>query len=280
MGDIGPDDVPERDQGEEEEQEQEFGEGEGFELEGREEEEEEPGGEEVPPVTPPAEEAAAEEPPRPPGPDIGDYLGTAWDLVIHNAVLAIVGFLVVWAITAFSSILIVGPLLLGGPLLFGYLRVLQKRLDGEPAEFGEIFGGFQDFGKALATYLLVALVAIGISVLITLAIVLLCLIPCAGWVLAVLLAVGAQIIITAALFFVFPIAALSNVPATESIGRSIRFCIRNFGHMLLLALVTSLIAAAGSLACGVGGILTVPIALAMMVVAYNRWYLPAAEQGV
>ncbi len=268
MGDIGPEDVPERQEGEEEE----------LELEPLKEPEPEPGeGEQVPPDEPGGEVAAAPEPERPPKPDIGAYLKTSWDLVIQNPVLTIVGFLVVWAIIMVSVVTIVGPIVLAGPLLFGYLRVMQTRLNGEPAVFGDLFGGFKDFGKGLVTFVLAFLISLGISMPALLLTLGLGFIPCIGWVLGVLFSIAASIFIAGALFFLFPIAALSDVGAGQAVAASFRFCFRHPVQVFLLALVTSIVGTAGSVACGLGWILTMPIALAMTVVAYNRYYLPAAE---
>ena len=217
-------------------------------------------------------------PPPPPGeglaPDmnLGRYLTAAWNLVTKDIVLFIVGYLVVLAILAVSSLVIVGPIVLGGPLLFGYVRVVQARLNNQPAAFGDLFQGFKDFGKAFVTVLLLALIGLGVGIVN----IILMLIPIIG----ILAALALGIVFGAMIFFVMPIAALSEVSPVQAISRSIKFCFANFWKVLLLSFVLGLIAAAGGLGCGVGALLTVPLALAAGVVAYNEYYLPKAVEAV
>jgi len=175
-----------------------------------------------------------------------------------------------------SLITVVGPLIIGGPLVFGFVRVIQKRYQGQPAEIGDIFQGFQDFSKGLVTILL--LFVCGIAVWIPLFIVNLILhfVPILGPLVAGLLTFATMLLVQAALFFVIQIAALSPVQPMDAIKQSIRFFVANLGPMILLALVTMVIAMAGVVACGVGIFFTVPLALIIEVVAYNEYFLPHA----
>jgi uncharacterized membrane protein len=216
----------------------------------------------------------------PPKPDIGEYLSEAWDVVINNAVLLILGFFVLYVILALASCTIIGGLIVAGPLAFGYLRVLDRRMREEPAEFGDLFGGFQDFGKALVTYLLVFGISLAVSIVVVLVAIVLMLIPCLGQILAVLLMIAAQVFLAAALLFVFPVAALSDRRPGEALKQSVAFCRANLWPTVLFALVVLLIAGAGSLVCGVGTVLTAPIAIAMVVKAYHDYYLPNAPEDV
>lgn len=218
--------------------------------------------------TPPPPEAAPEM-------DMGGYLSRAWNLVIGDFVLLVLGWVVVALI---MGVPLVG-FVIGGPLMLGYVRVVQKRINGEPAEFGEIFKGFQDFGKGFLTLLLQALVGLGVSIPIIVVAVVLSFVPCAGVVLTVVVAFAGFVVMHTFLFFVWQIAALTDASPTDALSQSFRFAMANFGPMFLLALVVGLVGAAGSLVC-LGHFFTVPIAIAAGVYAYNEYFLPKAQDAV
>lgn len=237
--------------------------------------EEEPDAGQEPGPVPPSEPGPEWE-----GPDIGQYLSDGWNVVIANPVLLIVGCVVISLILAFSVIVVVGPLVLGGPLLFGYVQVVNKLLAGEPAEFGELFDGFKDFKRALVTGLLVFVIALAVWAVAVVPFIVLRLVPCVGPFLNVFVVTAMQICLTAALYFTFPIAVLSGAAPAVALKRSVTFFGEHPWRMLLLGLVTQVIAGAGSIACGVGSFLTVPVALGMHVAAYHKYYLPNVEAEV
>ena len=211
-------------------------------------------------------------PPGGPDMDLGGYISTAWNLVTGDFVLFVIGYLIVAAILTISSITIVGPIIIGGPLMFGYIRVIQKRLKDEPAGIGDVFQGFKDFGKGFLTILLLTLIFLGVAVVQ----VVLGFIPVLGF----LLGIAVSLLAGAMFFFVMPIAALSDTSPTDAVSRSVKFCFANFWKMVLLSLVLGLIATAGALACGIGALFTVPLALVATVAAYNQYYLPKAQDAV
>ena len=211
-------------------------------------------------------------PPGGPDMDLGGYISTAWNLVTGDFVLFVIGYLIVAAILTISSITIVGPIIIGGPLMFGYIRVIQKRLKDEPAGIGDVFQGFKDFGKGFLTILLLTLIFLGVAVVQ----VVLGFIPVLGF----LLGIAVSLLAGAMFFFVMPIAALSDTSPTDAVSRSVKFCFANFWKMVLLSLVLGLIATAGALACGIGALFTIPLALVATVAAYNQYYLPKAQDAV
>jgi len=212
--------------------------------------------------------------------DLGSYLSQAWTLVSEEPMLFIVAFLVLFLLSAVSSIVVVGPLIIGGPLLFGYLDIIQKRIEGEPAEIGDVFGGFARFRKSLVTFLLIAAIGLGVGVLQAGAIFGLRLVPCLGSMIGYVLPAAVQVLLGAALFFVFPIAVFSDTSPTEAIGDSFAFCRENPRPTILLSLVTQVLASIGVVACGVGYFLTAPLAITMMVIAYNEYYVPNAPKNI
>ncbi|MBL7224219.1 MAG: hypothetical protein ISS72_10220 [Candidatus Brocadiae bacterium] len=231
-----------------------------------------------PEPAPAAEAPAAAAPPSPPPQgegvpmQIGAYISKGWEVVKADPVLFILGYLVIGAIIGATGGILFGP------MMFGYLRVAQKRLKGEPAEFGDLFCGFQDFGKGLITWLLLAAVGCVAGIIYVIAI-LLWFIPCIGWLLGFVVMLAVSLFMGAACYFVVPNAALSDASPVDSLKASFRFCFAHFLQVLLLSLVTGLVAGAGGIVCCIGIYVTAPIALVASVVAYNEFYLPNAAQG-
>lgn len=232
---------------------------------------------EQPPASRPQEEPQTQEPPVPEVQaefsegsaaahlNLGAYITRAWDLTTRDFVNVVVGYLIVAAILGASVITLVGPLILTGPLLFGYLWLIQKRLKGEAATVGSVFDGFKDFQKPfLAGLLLVVMVVIlaGINLLLNF-------IPLVGQLATLVL----SFFVGSLLYFYLPVAAFSDASPLEALLRSCRFCLDHIGPMLLLNLVTSAIMFGGILVCGIGMIFTVPFAMVICVVAYNEYYL-------
>jgi hypothetical protein len=204
--------------------------------------------------------------------ELGAYVSKAWDLMKGNLVLLIVTYLIIAIIL---NIPLVG-LIIGGPVMFGFIRIIQKRYKGEPAEIGQVFDGFKDFSKGLVTFLLMFAVAICVAIPVVVAIIILSFIPVCGALLGFLIYIAAILAIWTALYFVLPITALSDVAPVDAIKKGFKFMTANIGPMILLGLVTTLIGMAGTIACGIGVLFTAPMAMAIVVIAYNEWYLPNA----
>ena len=224
----------------------------------------------------PSEESP--EPRRESEPDIGLYVSRAWGLLSADPLLFIVGFLLVCVLITASLVGVVVPLIIGGPLLFGYVGIIQDRLDGKPAEIGDIFDGFQRFRKSFLTFLLLFGIGVGAGLLQVLGSIILGLIPCVGTMLGYAVPPAVQVLLGAALFFVLPVAALTEDPPLEAVRKSIFFCRDNPGPTLLLSLVTQVLASVGLLACLVGYFVTAPLAFIVMVIAYHEYYVPNATE--
>jgi uncharacterized membrane protein len=206
--------------------------------------------------------------------ELGVYVSKAWNLMKQNALLLIVTYLIAAII---ASIPLVG-LIIGGPVMFGFIRIIQKRYKGEPAEIGQVFDAFKtDFSKGLVTFLLVAAVFLVIFIpAFVIFMVFNFFIPCVGTVLGFLIYIAAMLAFGASIYFVLDIAALSNVAPVDAIKKGFKFMMANLGPMILLSLVTGLIAGAGAIACGIGVWFTAPMSMVIAVIAYNEWYLPNA----
>lgn len=204
---------------------------------------------------------------------LGPFVSKAWALVTANLVLLIVSYLIV---AILAGIPLVG-LIIGGPLMFGFLRIVQKRYKGEPAEIGQVFDGFKDFSKGLVTMLLILVVALCVFVpLVIIVLVLSWISACIGTPIGIVLYLCAVLALSAGLYFVMPIAALSDKQPLDAIKCNVKFLQANPKPMVILAIVTALISMAGAIACGVGVLFTVPLAMTISVIAYNEYYLPNA----
>jgi hypothetical protein len=209
--------------------------------------------------------------------DLGAYISKAWKLVTADLVLFVVGFLIVMAIIVGSMIVVVGPIFVGGPLMIGFIRVIQKRMNGEPAAIGDIFNGFKDFTRGLVVVLLLLLVAIVVAIPVVIINIVLAFIPCLGQIAAFVVNLAVGLGLGTCLFFVWPLAALTEIPPVDCISKSIKFAFANFGPVLLLAFVAGLIGEAGVIACGIGVLFTVPLAEAIRVAAYNDYYVRKSQ---
>lgn len=236
----------------------------------------------APPATPPPVPAA--DAGTGPGdgqePDIGAYVKRGWDLVAAEPALLIAGYAILAIIIIVSAVVVVGPFILCGPLLVAYYRVIAKLLDGKPAEFGELFAGFDEFGRLAVAGALFCGVQLGVGIILTGLNFVLGHVPCIGSIIGMLLGLAAGVALAGALFFFFPIVAFSAAAPVDALSESMRFAQSNMKPMLLLGLVWLGLALLGSLVCGVGAFVTVPIAMVMQVEAYQRYYLPRAGQTV
>lgn len=200
------------------------------------------------------------------GLDVGRYLSRAWEITLQNFALVVLGYVLVVVIIALSAIVVVGPFILAGPLMLGYLRAIQKRLHGEPATIGTIVDGFQDFGKGIVTFLLLC----GLGLVLSLVQILLQFIPVLGQLLSVI----AALVFASLISFVFQIAALSSASPTDAISRSIKFGMARFWPVLGLTVLLILVNTAGVLLCCVGMLFTTPLVMVAWVVAYEEYFLP------
>jgi len=73
---------------------------------------------------------------------------------LHGSWLAAVGVVAVYCIIlGASGFLAIGPLIIGGPLIFGLLGYFLKKARGELAEIENLFDGFKLFGPTFLLFL-------------------------------------------------------------------------------------------------------------------------------
>lgn len=189
--------------------------------------------------------------------DIGSCLSRGWEILKADFWGMLGAFLVLFVLVIGLSVLSLIPLLgilinviVAPALSLGAVTWFLARSRNEPAPLGLIFSGFSRFGEALALYLVA-----GILVLVGL---LFCILP--GIYLAI--AWGAS----------WPLLADRKGGFWECMEMSRRAITAHFGWALLLYLVLSLVGIAGILACGLGLIVTLPLAYFAGAVAYLRLF--------
>ena len=217
----------------------------------------------------------------------GNALSRGFDLYKENAgpfigfiLIMMIIMMIVGAVPVLGTI--VTSIFIGPQLLAGFYMVCRKADRGEPYEFGEFFKGFDHWRELATTYAIMFLVyAVLIIIPVTYLV---------GWSFfqdfeQIILEGGspfAQVSWTFMLFliplfylavswiFVTPIVVfhgLSNIEALEASRRvASRFWLPLFGYFI----VASIIAMLGILACGIGIIITLPIAYTCIYSAYDE----------
>ncbi len=189
--------------------------------------------------------------------DLGACLGRAWDLLkadfwgVLGAMLALM--VINGALTLVSMIPILGILvvvLLSPPLGLGAVSWFVARARGGRPGIGVLFSGFSRFGESLALYLVGALlILVGF---------LFCILP--GIYLALAWAAAA------------PLLADRRGGFWECLEMSRQALTAHFGWLLLFCIMMGLVAASGVLLCGVGLLVTAPLAYLAYAVAYVRLF--------
>src|SRR3954453_1030717 len=174
--------------------------------------------------------------------ETGRWIGEGWRLVkddLGNYVLLAIVFVILNAVV---------PLILQGPLLVGFHIFTMKKLSNRRPEFADLFKGFNYFVPALVASLVIAIF--------TFAGTLLCIIP--GLVVAAMYKFTYLFILDKRMDF-WP-----AMQASHSIVKNDYFGFTMF--LILMALVNLL----GVLCCVVGILITIPVTMAAITVAYQE----------
>ena len=170
----------------------------------------------------------------------GRWMGEGWNLVkadLGNYILISLIFF-----------LLNGVPLIWGALIAGFHIFTMKKIMGRPAEFGDLFKGFNFFIPTMVAYLLIALF--------TLAGTLLCIIP--GLVVAAMYKFTYLFIVDKRMDFWPAMQASHAVVKNDYFG---------FTMFLLLAFLVNVL---GFLCCIVGLLVTIPATFAAITVAYKE----------
>ena len=156
---------------------------------------------------------------------------------------------------------------LSGPMSVGLILITLALLDKkEPKpQAGDIFQGFSYFLQSFLYFLALIIVAmIGFLIL--------NFIPCLGQILGMLYVYALQALTMFSLFLI----ADRKMEFIDAIKASVDIVKTNFWPFLGLSVVASIIASLGSILCGIGVVLTMPIYFCIIAVAYRNVVTPPA----
>ncbi len=128
--------------------------------------------------------------------------------------------------------------LLTGPMMVGYMRMIQRADEGSKIEIADVFKGFDDFVPALLAVLISSIV-VGIGFM-------LCVLP--GLLISALVPTAAYLV------------AVGEKDGINAIKRAFDAVKANLMGAFFCSLLLGIIGSLGSLLCGVGIVLTLPIA--------------------
>ena len=83
---------------------------------------------------------------------VGDCLSGAWGTFKKNVLTHVVCTLLVMVVAGISAGL------LAGPMMVGYMRIIERETRGEAVQIGDVFRGFDDFVPAFVAGLISSLV--------------------------------------------------------------------------------------------------------------------------
>jgi len=182
--------------------------------------------------------------------DVGALLGEAWRVLQANAVTLVVANLIVLVLVGLSNVIPfgIGPLLLMGPLQLGLYGIASRAVAGQRPEVGQVFDGFKEFLPAFMTGLLVG-VFVGIGSV-------LCVLP------------GILVAILYLPVYLFILDGEKEFWAAMEASRVMVWNnIANWGILFLVIFGLNL---AGAVLCGIGLLVSLPISLLLVTLAYNE----------
>ncbi|MBR2940184.1 MAG: hypothetical protein IKC14_02625 [Kiritimatiellae bacterium] len=187
---------------------------------------------------------------------IGDAISAGWNIYKDNFGLVFLGCLITWLVSAVSCNVCLGPLLCG---MFMVLARIIKKSEPKP-EVGDVFKGFDKF---LPAFLLVLVCGICYFVLQCI----LLIIPIIGWILLFIVAFAYGPILTWALMLI----ANRDMKWTEAVGFVLKATFNGkFTMPIVLGILAGIIGVVGIIACGIGIIFTMPLAVCIYAAAYEQ----------
>jgi hypothetical protein len=229
--------------------------------------------------------------------DIGGYLNQAWQLfksdpgsIIGTTVLVGLCLIVASFIPYLGTIL---GAVFGGPLMGGLYLFYLKKIRGQTATLGDGFSGFGPrFGQLLLARFIPNLLA-GLALIPVVIVVVMLLffsmgplknpgptslssltfgVPLVIGGLFVLAGVCVMIYLAYCWFFTLWLVADKNMTFWPAMSLSRAVVRKHWWQTFLLGIVSGLLTAAGVLMCGVGLLVTAPVAIAMWAYAYEKLF--------
>jgi hypothetical protein len=189
--------------------------------------------------------------------DIGSAVSRGWALVRDNMAVLVGATLLGWLITIGLAFVPVIGWAVGFVLLGGLDYMFLRRIRGEEIQIGDLFAGFN---IALLHLVLVGLVK---ALLTSLGLVL-CVLP------GIYLGVG--------YVFALPLVIDKKMDFWPAMEVSRQVVHRHWWSVFALVIVVGLIAFVGCIACFVGLLITIPVASAALMYAYEDLFGPQVAQ--
>jgi hypothetical protein len=185
--------------------------------------------------------------------DIGGAVSRGWALVRDNMAVLIGATLLAWLVALGLSVVPVLGWVVGFVIMGGLDYVFIRRIRGEVVQIGDVFVGFNEAFLHLAMAGLVKWLLTGLGFI-------LCIVP------GIYLGVG--------YVFALPLVIDKKMEFWPAMEVSRRVVHQHWWSIFALVIVLSLIVLAGLLVCGVGALVTVPIATAALMYVYEDLFGP------
>lgn len=209
--------------------------------------------------------------------DIGKYFNKSLELFQKNWQPFVIYSLVSAVIITLASFTFIGLFFVMYPLIMGFVIGAERAENKMSLELGDFFTGFKNIGN----YFLLTIIIIGVALLVMLPYFIFSILP-------VLvsdpenanpaLMIGSSLfgmlyMFAATIFLLFLQACIylapylihyGNMGAIEALKTSYAIVKKNFWWMVLMAIVVSLVASIGAIACYIGAIVTYPLGYMMV----------------
>lgn len=184
----------------------------------------------------------------------GEWINAGFTLYKENFVVLVLANLIAVILSAVTLGILSGPMFAGLVLII--LALIDKK---EPkAEIGDIFKGFDYFLDSFLFVIVWGAISIALTLLLNF-------IPCAGQVLSILVSIVISTLIMFGMFLIVE-RKMNFWPASMA---SINLVKANFFPFAGLLIVAGVLGYIGTLACGIGMIITLPIGACILAVAYR-----------
>lgn len=193
---------------------------------------------------------------------IGKWLTEGWQVVSRSpgAFIGATAWLFLFSIFSAS--------ILTGPMLSGMYLMALRAMRGERPKAGDVFNGMRFFGKSFLAWIIFAAVWIGTGSIA----------PNDTLLTIVHYALTPLLCILSA--FTFPLLAERQLEIGDAISRAFKMVLSQRLPMLWLAgLVFCLVAGSGMLGCGVGLLITYPLALSATAAAFKDLFQAPSASG-
>lgn len=203
--------------------------------------------------------------------------------LVRNQYWLLVGIVAVGMIIA--GLVPLGILM--GPMMCGVYFTLFKQRRGQRIEFGDLFKGFDYFGESLIAALLhmVPIFVILVPTYIIFYISMFAMMAAQGggepdpgillgffgfWAIIWIVLIAIMILVSLIFTFAYPLIVDRRLSGFDAVKLSTKAAMANFGGLLGMTLLSSLLTFLGVLLCYVGAFLVLPITFGAIAVAYEQ----------